>query len=109
SNYQLSTARGFGENWALVGDAFGFIDPVFSSGTLIAFESARDLAGALLSGEEESLREWESEMHRRFHAWRRVVDIFYNGRLLTLFKMGDHMRRTIPGDRKSTRLNSSHT
>ncbi|HXC50277.1 MAG TPA: NAD(P)/FAD-dependent oxidoreductase [Candidatus Limnocylindrales bacterium] len=97
SNYQLSTARGFGENWALVGDAFGFIDPVFSSGTLIAFESARDLAGALLSGEEESLREWESEMHRRFHAWRRVVDIFYNGRLLTLFKMGDHMRRTIPG------------
>jgi hypothetical protein len=26
-------------NWALLGDAFGFIDPVFSSGLLIAFEA----------------------------------------------------------------------
>jgi flavin-dependent dehydrogenase len=97
SNYQLSTARGFGPNWALVGDAFGFIDPVFSSGTLIAFESARDLATALLSGSDDALAKWETDMHRRFHAWRRVVDIFYNGRLLTLLKMGDRMRKTVPG------------
>ena len=97
TNYQLSTSRGFGENWALVGDAFGFIDPVFSSGTLIAFESARDLAQALVSGSRDDLAEWEALMHRRFRAWRRVVDIFYNGRLLTLLKMGDSMRRTIPG------------
>lgn len=97
SNYQLSTARGFGENWALVGDAFGFIDPVFSSGALIALESARDLASALLDGNADALPKWEREMHRRFHAWRRVVDIFYNGRLLTLLKMGDRMRHTIPG------------
>ncbi|MFN2427623.1 MAG: NAD(P)/FAD-dependent oxidoreductase [Candidatus Binatia bacterium] len=97
SNYQLSSSRGFGENWALVGDAFGFIDPVFSSGTLIAFESARDLADALLRGGEDPLREWESGVLRRLNSWRRVVDIFYNGRLLTLLKMGDHIRRTVPG------------
>lgn len=97
SNYQLASSRGFGENWALVGDAFGFIDPVFSSGTLIAFESARDLAAALLRGGDEALREWESGVLRRLNCWRRVVDIFYNGRLLTLLKMGDHIRRTVPG------------
>jgi flavin-dependent dehydrogenase len=97
SNYQLSTARGFGPNWALVGDAFGFIDPVFSSGTLIALESARDLAAALVSESPDALAQWEKDMRRRFDAWRRVVDIFYNGRLLTLLKMGDHMRRTVPG------------
>jgi len=97
TNYQLSSARGHGENWALVGDAFGFIDPVFSSGTLIAFESARDLATALLHGSEEAMKEWEEGVHKRLRAWRRVVDIFYNGRLLTLLKMGDHYRRTIPG------------
>jgi flavin-dependent dehydrogenase len=97
-NYQLTSARGFGENWALVGDAFGFIDPVFSSGALVAFESARDLASALLTGGGEgTLREWEAGMHRRFSAWRRVVDLFYNGRLLTLLKMGDRVRRTVPG------------
>lgn len=97
SNYQLSSARGFGENWALVGDAFGFVDPVFSSGALIAFESARDLAEALLRGGEEALREYERRVLLRLHSWRRVVDIFYNGRLLTLLKMGDQMRRTVPG------------
>ncbi|MFN2376654.1 MAG: NAD(P)/FAD-dependent oxidoreductase [Candidatus Binatia bacterium] len=97
SNYQLAAGRGYGENWALVGDAFGFIDPVFSSGALIAFESARDLAQALLSGRPEALAEWEREVLKRFDAWRRVIDIFYNGRLLTLLKMGDRIRRTIPG------------
>jgi flavin-dependent dehydrogenase len=97
TNYQLSSERGFGENWALVGDAFGFIDPVFSSGTLIAFESARDLAAALVRGGEDALREWEGGVLRRLHSWRRVVDIFYNGRLLTLLKFGDHVRRTVPG------------
>jgi flavin-dependent dehydrogenase len=97
-NYQLTTERGFGENWALVGDAFGFVDPVFSSGALIAFESARDLAAALLAGGgDDAMREWEAGMHRRFSAWRRVVDLFYNGRLLTLLKMGDRVRRTVPG------------
>jgi flavin-dependent dehydrogenase len=97
TNYQLSSARGVGENWALVGDAFGFIDPVFSSGTLIALESARDLAEALIRGEEGALREYESRVLRRLHSWRRVVDIFYNGRLFTLLKMGDQIRRTVPG------------
>jgi hypothetical protein len=97
TNYQLSSARGFGENWALVGDAFGFVDPVFSSGTLIAFESARDLAEALLRGGEEALREYERRVLRRLDSWRRVVDIFYDGRLFTLLKMGDQIRRTLPG------------
>lgn len=97
SNYQLSSLRGFGENWALVGDAFGFIDPVFSSGSLVAFESARDLAAALVDGGEQALPQWEADVQRRLAAWRRVVDIFYNGRLLTLLKMGDHIRRTVPG------------
>jgi len=97
NNYQLSTTRGFGPNWALVGDAFGFIDPVFSSGSLVAFESARGLAEALLVGGEDAMRRWESDVLLRLRSWRRVVDIFYNGRLLTLLRMGDHIRRTVPG------------
>lgn len=98
SNYQLTSARGFGENWALVGDAFGFIDPVFSSGLLVAFESARDLASALLGGSgDDALKEWESGVLLRLNSWRRVVELFYNGRLFTLLKMGDVIRRTVPG------------
>lgn len=97
SNYQLASSRGFGANWALVGDAFGFIDPVFSSGTLIAFESARELADALIDGSDRALQAWEADVLRRLQSWRRVVDIFYNGRLLTLLKFGDRVRRTVPG------------
>jgi hypothetical protein len=97
SNYQLRSTRGFGANWALVGDAFGFVDPVFSSGALISFESARDLASALLAGGEEELARWEQSVLRSFDAWQRVIELFYNGRLLTLLKLGDRMRRTVPG------------
>jgi flavin-dependent dehydrogenase len=97
TNYQLASRRGYGDNWALVGDAFGFVDPVFSSGTLVAFESARDLAIALGSSDPEAMAAWERSVLERFAAWRRVVDIFYNGRLLTLLKFGDKVRRTIPG------------
>ena len=35
TNYQLVSERMVGENWALVGDTAGFIDPVFSSGLFI--------------------------------------------------------------------------
>ena len=47
TNYQLVTLRGSGPNWALVGDAFGFIDPVFSSGLLVGFDGASRLAKAI--------------------------------------------------------------
>jgi len=97
TNYQLTSSRGYGENWALVGDAFGFIDPVFSSGLLVAFESARDLASALLRGGDEAMKEWENGVLLRLNSWRRVVELFYNGRLFTLLKMGDVIRRTVPG------------
>ena len=96
-NYQLRTRRGVGENWALVGDAFGFVDPVFSSGALIAFQSADSLAQALLSGTPAALAAYEAYVLRNLDAWQRVIEQFYNGRLLTLLKLGDRMRRTPPG------------
>src|SRR5262249_51500165 len=40
SNYQRTTLRGVGPGWALVGDAFGFIDPIFSSGLFLAMDGA---------------------------------------------------------------------
>ena len=55
TNYQSRTLRGVGPNWALVGDTFGFVDPVFSSGMLIAFESADRLAKALIKGGDRAL------------------------------------------------------
>jgi flavin-dependent dehydrogenase len=99
TNYQSCSTRGVGENWALLGDSFGFVDPVFSSGVLIAFESAEALADALLAGggSRQALAAYESETLHSLASWRRVISWFYDGRLLTLFKVGEYVRGTLPG------------
>lgn len=91
TNYQLRHTRGLGPNWALVGDAFGFIDPVFSSGLLIAFDGAWNLAQALCANSERKLRQFEARNLRQLENWQRIVSYFYNGRLFTLFKIGEEM------------------
>jgi hypothetical protein len=97
TNYQSRATRGVGGNWALLGDAFGFIDPVFSSGLLIAFESARNLAEALLDGSDRALQEYDRRTQHSLESWQRVIGWFYSGRLLTLFKVGAYVRGTLAG------------
>jgi flavin-dependent dehydrogenase len=97
NNYQARAERGAGENWALVGDAFGFVDPVFSSGGLIALQSARALSAAILDGSRPAFDRYEAEIVENLDAWRQVIDHFYDGRLLTLFKLGERVRRTLFG------------
>jgi flavin-dependent dehydrogenase len=97
TNYQSRATRGVGENWALVGDAFGFIDPVFSSGMLIGLQGAESLAEALLDGSPDALQRYERSVLRNLEAWQRVVRWFYDGRLLTLFRVGQYVQKTLPG------------
>jgi flavin-dependent dehydrogenase len=91
TNYQLRHTRGVGPGWALVGDAFGFIDPVFSSGLLIALDGAWQLAQALIRGSDRALRRFEARNLKQLENWQRVVRYFYDGRLFTLFKIGEEM------------------
>jgi len=46
-NYSYRCTRGSGDGWMMVGDAFGFLDPVFSSGVLLAMSSAELAAGVI--------------------------------------------------------------
>jgi hypothetical protein len=85
-NYQLTTLRGVGDGWALVGDAFGFIDPVFSSGLFLAMDGARLLARAICAGTPSALLRYERDHLRHIEAWRTAIDYFYDGRLLALFR-----------------------
>ena len=90
TNYQLLTRRGFGPNWALLGDAFGFIDPVFSSGLLIGMDGAQALAAALRAGATpKALERYQSRVIRHLETWQRVADHFYSGRLFTLLHVGE--------------------
>lgn len=46
-NYSYRATASFGDRWLMVGDAFAFIDPVFSSGVLLAMSAAE--RGALVA------------------------------------------------------------
>ena len=97
SNYQLRSERGVGANWALVGDALGFVDPVFSSGMLIALDGAAALARALQAGASaRDLADYEARIFRQLDCWHRVVGYFYDGRLFSLFKLGEELRGRFP-------------
>lgn len=97
SNYQSRATRGVGENWALCGDAFGFVDPVFSSGVLVACQSGAWLADAVALGGPIAMARYESDVIRNLKIWHDVISWFYNGRLLTLFRVGEEVRKTWRG------------
>lgn len=90
TNYQMRSQRGFGDGWATVGDAFGFVDPVFSSGLLIGMEGALELSKALLGGGERALKKFEQHVAYNLTVWQRLVDYYYDGSLFTLFQIGQH-------------------
>jgi flavin-dependent dehydrogenase len=68
-DYSYRNKRLAGERWLLVGDAAGFIDPVFSSGVFLAIMSAEKAADTL----EEVLRD-ESQRRRLFKNYSRAVN-----------------------------------
>lgn len=97
TNYQLRHTRGVGPNWALLGDAFGFVDPVFSSGMLVGLDAAQELATTLLAGAgPERLARYEAHVLHHLANWHRVAGWFYDGRLFTLLKLGDKKRDEFP-------------
>ena len=98
TNYQLVSRRGVGDGWVLAGDTFGFVDPVFSSGLLLSFDSARELARAILAGgSPRRLRRYEAHVSHHIRSWQRVIDHFYNGRLFTLLRVGEAMQERFLG------------
>jgi hypothetical protein len=97
NNYQLRSSRGVGPGWALVGDSFGFVDPVFSSGLLIGMEGAERLAAAILDGGPQAFARYERKVLHALTVWQRLVDYFYDGRLFTLFQIGEYVQQTLVG------------
>ncbi len=96
SNYQLASDNWAGRSWALLGDAGGFIDPIFSSGLLLALEGASELAKAILAGwGTNDARRYEMTMAKKLAAWRSLIDSFYDGRMFSLFRL----RRLYGGSR----------
>ena len=62
-NYAYDSTRMGGRGWVMVGDAFAFLDPVFSSGVYLAMSGAEQAAAVV----DRALREPRREM-RLLHA-----------------------------------------
>ncbi len=63
-NYSYSSAKSSGERYLMIGDAYAFVDPVFSSGVYLAMQSAfdgADVVAAVLDGKREA-----KALQRRF-------------------------------------------
>jgi flavin-dependent dehydrogenase len=96
SNYQLVSERMFGENWALVGDTAGFIDPVFSSGLFLGMEGAMLLAAAIRKGSPGAFKKYEEVCSHHLKCWHEIAEFFYDGRLFNSVAVGEKMEMKYP-------------
>ncbi|HVR38201.1 MAG TPA: NAD(P)/FAD-dependent oxidoreductase [Thermoanaerobaculia bacterium] len=75
-----------GPNYALVGDAAGFLDPIFSTGVFLAMTSAdmatNAIAQRLRDGSMRALDSYQREMTRALRKYFRFIDHFYRREFL---------------------------
>lgn len=78
-----------GPNFALVGDAAGFIDPIFSTGVFIAMKSGEMAADAiakrLRTGSEKELRQYSRKLGGALDKYLKMIRSFYQREFLEIF------------------------
>jgi flavin-dependent dehydrogenase len=99
ANYQLISERGHGRGWVMVGDAFGFVDPMLSPGVFLALRSAELVADALApwlgkraipspAELDRALASYADRQNAMLSAWLELVAYLYDGRLAALMQAG---------------------
>lgn len=83
-DFSYRARRLAGDGWVLVGDAAGFIDPIYSTGVFLALKSGEMAADALVEGlargdtSGEQLGRFAAEYTAGVDALRRLVYAFYD-------------------------------
>lgn len=89
------TRQHAGPGWVLIGDAFGFIDPIYSSGVYFALEMGVRAGDAVVEGfrkedlSAEQLGGWAEDFKMGTRWVRKLVHAFYEKE----FSMGGFMRQ----------------
>jgi len=85
-DYSYRASRNAGEGWVLVGDAYGFLDPLYSSGVLLALKGRATGGGRDLQRDwrpmttsAAALGKWASEFNVGMERMRRLVVEYYEG------------------------------
>ena len=75
-DYTFRHQRAAGPRWLLAGDAAGFIDPIFSSGVMVALRSSRMTAQAILRADGEGRALSGSEQRTHTRAVKKMTGVF---------------------------------
>ena len=93
--FSYVTTQQAGDGWVLVGDALGFIDPIYSSGVFFALRSGELAADAIVSAlieddvSGERLGEWTTEFFAGTQWIRKLVNAFYTNQ----FSFGQFLKK----------------
>ena len=101
-DYSYRATRVAGDGWVLVGDAFGFLDPLYSSGVLLALRSGELAADAIVEGLARGdtagaqLGKWGPLFNEGVDRMRRLVCEYYEGFSFGRFvKTFPHLQGTV--------------
>ncbi len=101
-DYSYRSKQVAGDGWVLVGDAFGFLDPLYSSGVLLALKSGELAADAISDGLSKGdvsaaqLGKWGDMFNRGVDRMRRLVCEYYDGFSFGKFvKNFPHLKNTV--------------
>ena len=84
-DYSYRSTEAAGDGWVVIGDAFGFLDPLYSSGVLLALKSGELAADAIVEGLKKNdvgkaqLGAWAPEFNKGIDRMRRLVCEYYDG------------------------------
>jgi flavin-dependent dehydrogenase len=93
-DYSYRATRAAGDGWVMIGDAYAFLDPLYSSGVLLALRSGEMAADAIVDGlakgdtSEAQLGSWRAVFDQGVSRMRRLVCEYYDG-----FSFGQFVRR----------------
>jgi flavin-dependent dehydrogenase len=93
-DYSYRTTRAAGDGWVLVGDSWGFIDPIYSSGVWFALKSGQLAADAIIEGlrtnntSGEQLGKWVPDFAKGTAWVRKLAEAWHCGQ----FRVGKFIR-----------------
>jgi flavin-dependent dehydrogenase len=94
-NYSYEVKNHYGKNYAMIGDARGFIDPIFSSGVFLSMKTSYLVSDAvhhqLMNGVESENRmmtEAYEKVTGAYNFVHRMIRLFYNPHALTWAEAG---------------------
>ena len=83
-DYSYRSKQNAGNGFIIIGDAYGFLDPIYSSGVLLALKMAELAADAIHDAfnhddfSQERLGQYQAKLDRGIESMRKLVYAFYN-------------------------------